>query len=200
MREPDKGIYDALNKGLRLATGDIIGIVNAGDSFMHPDVVAHVVEVFKDGVDVVYDDIIMVDPRNTNRVKRTWKGGDYRRKDFEKGWMPPHVATFIRRSVFDRFGLYNTDLKIAADYELLFRFLYKHQVPAVHIPETLVRFRLGGASPSTCITRSGPESATNFRQIYWANQEVRHSWVINGFKPPRLLIPRKLFSKVLQHF
>ena len=185
--EPDKGIYDAMNKGLARATGDIIGFVNAGDLLMTKDTIAQVVAAFqRSHADAVYGDIIMVDEKDIFRVHRTWLSGTYHRENFRKGWMPPHVGTFIKKSVYDRFGHFNTDLRIGADYEILLRFLYKHQVPTVHLREVLVRFRLGGMSNG------------NVRQILQANREVRRAWGLNGLKAPPLLVTRKLWSKLMQ--
>jgi glycosyltransferase len=187
--EPDKGIYDAMNKGLKVATGDVIGFVNAGDLLMTPEVIAQVVAAFeRDRVDAVYGDIIMVDENDITQVKRTWRSGGYDRERFRQGWMPPHIATFIRRSAYDKFGHFNTDLRIAADYEILFRFLYKHSLPTVHLPEILVRFRLGGMSNGSV------------KHVLKANTEVRRSWGLNGFQAPPLLVTRKLWSKVMQFF
>jgi glycosyltransferase involved in cell wall biosynthesis len=187
--EPDKGIYDAMNKGLARATGDVIGFVNAGDLLMTPETIAHIVEAFqRSNADAVYGDIIMVDEKDIFRVHRTWLSGTYHRENFRKGWMPPHVGTFIRKSVYDRFGHFNTDLRIGADYEILLRFLYKHQIPTIHLREVLVRFRLGGMSNG------------NLKQILRANREVRRSWGLNGLKAPPLLVTRKLWSKVMQFF
>ncbi|MBK8227045.1 MAG: glycosyltransferase [Flavobacteriales bacterium] len=187
--EPDKGIYDAMNKGLARATGEVIGFVNAGDLLMTPDTIAQIVGAFqRSHAEAVYGDIIMVDEKDIYRVHRTWLSGTYHRENFRKGWMPPHVGTFIRKSVYDRFGHFNTDLRIGADYEILLRFLYKHQVPTVHLREVLVRFRLGGMSNG------------NLKLILRANREVRRSWAINGLNAPPLLVTRKLWSKVLQFF
>ncbi|MBK9175769.1 MAG: glycosyltransferase [Flavobacteriales bacterium] len=187
--EPDKGIYDAMNKGLARATGEVIGFVNAGDLLMSPETIAQVVAAFKRShADAVYGDIIMVDEKDIFRVHRTWLSGTYHRENFRKGWMPPHVGTFIRKSVYDRFGHFNTDLRIGADYEILLRFLYKHQIATIHLREVLVRFRLGGMSNG------------NVRQILQANREVRRSWSLNGLKAPPLLVTRKLWSKVMQFF
>jgi len=187
--EPDKGIYDAMNKGLARATGEVIGFVNAGDLLMTPETIAHVVAAFqRSHADAVYGDIIMVDEKDIYKVHRTWLSGTYHRDNFRKGWMPPHVGTFIRKSVYDRFGHFNTDLRIGADYEILLRFLYKHHVPTVHLREVLVRFRLGGMSNGS------------IRHILKANREVRASWGINGLQAPPLLVTRKLWSKVMQFF
>lgn len=187
--EPDKGIYDAMNKGLARATGDIIGFVNAGDHLMTSQVIAQVVETFqRTGADLVYGDIIMVDEHDITKVKRTWRNGPYERNAFRKGWMPPHVATFISRSAYDRFGHFRKDLRIAADYEILHRFMYKERLPAVHLPEVLVRFRLGGMSNGSLC------------HVLKANTEVRRSWRLNGSMAPPLLVTRKLLSKVLQFF
>lgn len=185
--EPDKGIYDAMNKGLRLATGDVIGFVNAGDLLMTPDVIRQVVAAFnRSDVEAVYGDIIMVDEMDITNVKRTWRSGAYKRERFKQGWMPPHIATFIKRNTYDRLGLFNTDLRIAADYEILLRFLYKNKIPAIHLPEILVRFRLGGMSNGSV------------KHVLKANAEVRRSWQLNGLQAPPLLVTRKLWSKVLQ--
>lgn len=187
--EPDKGIYDAMNKGLRRATGDVIGFLNAGDLLMDRSVIGKVVAAFENsGADAAYGDIIMVDEKDIYKVHRTWLSGAYDRENFRKGWMPPHVATFIKKSVYDKHGHFNTDLHIGSDYEILLRFLYKYQIPTVHLPEVLVRFRLGGMSNG------------NLKQILRANREVRASWGLNGLKAPPLLVTRKLWSKVLQFF
>lgn len=187
--EPDKGIYDAMNKGLARATGEVIGFVNAGDLLMTPETIAQVVAAFqRSHADAVYGDIIMVDEKDIHKVHRTWLSGTYHRENFRKGWMPPHVGTFIRKSVYDRFGRFNTDLRIGADYEILLRFLYKHQIPTVHLREVLVRFRLGGMSNG------------NLKLIMRANREVRRSWGLNGLQAPPLLVTRKLWSKVMQFF
>ena len=108
--EPDAGVYDAMNKGLRLATGEVIAFVNAGDMIARRDVVSSMVKEFAKGdVDVIYGDALMVDPTDITNVKRFWKGGEYHRNNFKKGWMPPHPATFISKRAYALVGPYSLD-------------------------------------------------------------------------------------------
>lgn len=187
--EPDQGIYDAMNKGLALATGDVVGFVNAGDMLAGPEVIATLAKAFGDQeVDAIYGDAEMVDPRDITKVKRFWKGGVYDRELFRKGWMPPHLGTYIQRGVYERLGGFDTRLKVAADYELLFRFFYKGRIHARYLPYTIVRFRLGGAS-----NRS-------LAHIWRANKEVEEAWRMNGEEPPTLLALRKPLRKLAQLF
>lgn len=185
--ERDAGVYDAMNKGLRLATGKVVAFVNAGDMMATRNTVSYMVRAFEEhDVDVIYGDALMVDPADITRVKRFWKGGAYRRENFRKGWMPPHLGTYIRKNAYDRFGLFRTDLKVSADYELMFRFLYKHRLPALYVPKVLVRFRLGGMS-----NRS-------LGHIWRANVEVYRAWRINGERVSPLIILRKPLAKLGQ--
>lgn len=184
--EPDDGVYHTMAKGVALATGEVIGFVNAGDTLMHGDVVREVADAFAEGVDAVYGDIDMVDARDTRRVRRRWVSGPYDRNRFRKGWMPPHVATFIRRRIYEQYGSFNTTLDIAADYEVMFRFMYRHRIAVRYVPSTWVRFRLGGLSNGS------------LQHVLRANTQVRRSWRLNGIAAPPLLVTRKLLSKVLQ--
>ena len=187
--EKDHGVYDAMNKGLARATGEVIAFVNAGDMIARRDVVSSMVKEFTKGdADLIYGDALMVDPADITKVKRFWKGGEYKRGNFRKGWMPPHLATYIRRSAYDRFGHFRTDLKVSADYELMFRFLYKHRLPARYVPNVLVRFRLGGVS-----NRS-------LAHIWRANVEVYKAWKLNGEHISPLIVLRKPLGKLLQYF
>lgn len=186
--EPDAGVYDAMNKGLHLATGEVIAFVNAGDMIARRDVVSSMVKEFAKGdADVIYGDALMVDPADITSVKRYWKGGEYQRNNFKKGWMPPHLGTYIRRSAYDRLGHFRMDLKVSADYELMFRFLYKHRLPARYVPKVLVRFRLGGVS-----NRS-------LAHIWRANKEVYKAWKMNGERVSPLIMLRKPLGKLMQY-
>jgi glycosyltransferase involved in cell wall biosynthesis len=185
--EKDNGVYDAMNKGLRLATGEVVAFVNAGDMMATRNAVSYMVRAFAEsGADAVYGDALMVDPDDITKVKRFWKGGEYKRENFRKGWMPPHLGTYIRKSAYDRFGHFNTDLKVSADYELMFRFLYKHRLQAQYVPKVLVRFRLGGVS-----NRS-------LAHIWRANLEVYKAWRINGEQASPFIVLRKPLGKLLQ--
>lgn len=186
--EPDKGVYDAMNKGLRVATGDVIAFVNAGDMIAHRSCVAEMAKEFAKGdADLIYGDAYMVDPDDIRKVRRYWKGGEYRRENFRSGWMPPHLGTYIRKSVYDRYGLFRDDLRVSADYELLLRFLYVHRVPARYVPKVLVRFRLGGVS-----NRS-------LAHIWRANVEVYKAWRLNGQRIGPWIVLLKPLRKLRQY-
>lgn len=187
--EKDDGIYDAMNKGLALATGEVIAFVNAGDMIARYDVVSKMVDEFnRTHLDAIYGDAIMVDPDDITKVKRQWKGGIYKRENFKKGWMPPHLGTYIKRSVYDRYGHFNTQLQVAADYELLMRFMYKHNISVAYCERVLVRFRLGGKSNASLL------------HILRANREVYRSWALNGLQVSPLIMLRKPLSKLAQYF
>lgn len=185
--EKDEGVYDAMNKGLRAARGEVVAFVNAGDMMATRNTVSYMVKAFEqEDADAIYGDALMVDPEDITRVKRFWKGGAYDRANFRKGWMPPHLGTYIRRSAYERFGLFDPRLKVSADYELMFRFLYKHRLRARYVPKVLVRFRLGGVS-----NRS-------LAHIWRANKEVYRAWRMNGERVSPLIMLMKPLRKVLQ--
>ena len=145
--EPDKGIYDALNKGLTLATGDVLGFLHADDVFANTSVLAIVAQAFNDpAVEAVYGDLNYVDKNDLGRVIRYWRAGAPQPGQWKRGWMPPHPTFFARRSVYQRLGLFDTRYRIAADYDCLVRFLHVAAVRTVYIPRVLVCMRVGGAS------------------------------------------------------
>jgi glycosyltransferase involved in cell wall biosynthesis len=170
--EKDKGIYDAMNKGIRHATGDVIGILNSDDFYASPEVLARVAKAFEDpSVDAVYGDLVYVHHEDTSRIVRRWKSGNYTPRSFYFGWMPPHPTFFVRRKVYEEAGTFNLSLRSAADYEIMLRFLLKHQYRAAYIPEVLVKMRIGGMSNASLKNRLR------------ANREDRKAWEINGLKP-----------------
>lgn len=185
--EPDAGIYDAMNKGIGLATGEVIGILNADDFYPSDDVLSRVAEVFSDeSVDACYGDLIYVDGEDINKVKRDWQAGEFDRKKFYQGWMPPHPTFFVRASVYEKFGLFNLELGSAADYEIMLRFLLKHEVNAVYLPMVLVHMRTGGVSNSSVLNRLA------------ANRMDRKAWVVNGLTPKFWTLYAKPLSKIGQ--
>lgn len=170
--EPDQGLYHAMNKGIQRATGDIIGILNSDDFYADDQVLARVQEAFSDPeVQAVYGNLDYVDPVDTGKVIRKWRSGRYHHSRFRYGWMPPHPTFFVRRALYERYGDFDLSFRTSADYELMLRFLYKHRVQAVHIPEVLVKMRAGGVSNSS------------FRHRLRANREDRRAWEVNGLKP-----------------
>jgi len=179
--EPDNGIYDAMNKGIRLATGDVIGTLNADDFYTTPDVLARVAAVFENpAVMSCYGDLEYVRETKVGNVcdspagfavVRHWQSGAFKRDKFKWGWMPPHPTFFVRRSVYERFGLFRIDMGSAADYELMLRLLFRHRITAAYIPEVLVRMRAGGVSNATLANRLR------------ANRMDRLAWAVNGLVP-----------------
>lgn len=185
--EKDTGMYQAINKGLELATGDIIAILNADDFYASPFVLSDVVELmFQQNVDAVYGDLQYVERHNPTKVIRFWKSGEYNRKKFTRGWMPPHPAFFCKRECYSRFGNFNLDFSSAADYELMLRFLYVNQVSAAYLPKLCVKMRTGGKSNQTVSNR------------LVANREDVKAWRINGLTPPAGLAVLKPLRKIGQ--
>jgi len=144
---PDNGIYDALNKGIRMATGDVIGFLHADDLYATDAVLRTVAECFeKQNVDSCYGDLLYVDKNDTNKTIRYWKSSSFDFTLLRKGWMPPHPTFFVKRKAYEKCGMFDTSFKIAADYELMLRFLGQHKISTCYIPEVLVKMRMGGAS------------------------------------------------------
>jgi glycosyltransferase involved in cell wall biosynthesis len=145
--EPDGGIYDALNKGLGLATGDVVGVMHSDDFFADDRVLADVAEAFGDPtIDAVYGDLEYVDASDTSRVVRHWTAGHYSPERLGWGWMPPHPTLFVRRQVIQRWGGYDTRYRIAADYDCVLRYLGRAQIRLKYVQRVLVKMRTGGAS------------------------------------------------------
>ncbi len=185
--EPDKGIYDAMNKGIQMATGDIVGILNSDDVYADPTIIEKVVQLFEQtGADAIYGDLWYVDSTDMQKVSRKWVAGTYRREAFLYGWMPPHPTFFVRKSVYERYGLFNLNMYTAADYELMLRFLYKYQIPAAYLPEVMVKMRVGGASNQSLKNR------------LLANKGDRMAWKVNGLKPYWFTVTLKPIRKITQ--
>lgn len=145
--EQDGGIYDALNRALARTRGDVIGLLHSDDFYAHPDVLAQVARRFEEtGADAVYGDLDYVSATDPARIIRHWKSGEYYPGRLRRGWMPPHPALFLRRSVIERLGGYDTRYRIAADYDSILRYFGRGGISAAYLPEVLVKMRLGGES------------------------------------------------------
>jgi len=187
--EPDNGMYDALNKGIRMASGEVIGFLHADDFYADNTVIEIVAaNMASHGVDSCYGDLLYVHKDDTDRIIRYWKACPYREGLFQKGWMPPHPTFFVRRKVYDEHGVFDISFTIAADYELMLRFLEKNRISTVYIPHVLVKMRMGGAS-----NRSLGNVMTKTREDYRA-------WRVNALRRRFYTIPFKNLSKVGQFF
>lgn len=145
--ERDKGIYDALNKGLKMATGDVIGLVHSDDYLADSHVLRDVAHALSQpGVDGVYGDLQYVSKDDTSKVIRHWESGEYHISKLKRGWMPPHPTLFLKREVIEQWGGYDTNLRIAADYDAMLRYLQKGKIQLAYVPRVLVKMRVGGES------------------------------------------------------
>jgi glycosyltransferase involved in cell wall biosynthesis len=186
--EPDRSEYDAMNKGLALADGNIVGILNADDFYAHNKVLEKVLEIFQDpSIGACYGDLVYVHQSDTGNVKRYWKAKSFRKERFYSGWMPPHPTFFLRRELLAKYGYYRLDFSSAADYEFMLRYLLKYQVKAQYIPEILVKMRTGG------------KSNLSLKQRLIANRFDRKAWDVNGLKPRPWTLILKPISKIGQY-
>lgn len=145
--EKDDGIYDALNKGIKLAEGDVIGFLHSDDVFYDGGVIEKIAGVFESAdTDSVYSDLVYVHRNNVDKVIRYWKAGEFNYSLLRRGWMPPHPAFFVKKKIYDKYGGFDTSYKIAADYELVLRFLAKYRISTSYFPEVSVRMCTGGVS------------------------------------------------------
>ena len=187
--EPDKGIYDAMNKGILAASGDIIGILNSDDFYPNQFIISNVIQSFKkEDCDAVYGDLVYVDEQNIAEIVRYWKAGTYDTTKIKNGWMLPHPTFFVKSSIYKRFGLYNIALKQAADYDMILRLVYKFNIDVVYMPMILVNMRMGGVSNM------------NLLQRLKANKEDSLAWKNNGLKKPFFLRLKKPLQKIRQFF
>ena len=185
--EADNGMYDAINKGLQIASGEIIGILNADDAYASPDVLLRIVQTMEESrVDSAYGDLEYVQQDNPRKVVRYWKSGSFRRSQFRWGWMPPHPSFFVRKAIYDEYGGFRTDMKIAADYEIMSRFLYQRSVSSCYVPSRLVRMRLGGLS----------NTPANLMQ---KSREDMRACRLNGLRPAAWVVACKMVRKLPQY-
>jgi glycosyltransferase involved in cell wall biosynthesis len=186
--EPDNGIYDAMNKGIKLATGDIIGFLNSDDFYVDKTVIRRIAEMMMvANADCCYGNLEYVDKNDINKTVRRWKSQPYCDGLFEKGWHPPHPTFFVKKNVFDNYGGFDLACDIGADYELMLRFLKRYGITSCYIPDVLVKMRIGG------------KSNRNLWQIIKANIECYQAWKKNGLKITPLIMLKKPVSKLIQY-
>lgn len=187
--ETDHGMYDAINKGMELATGDIIGILNSDDILASPHVVSEIAEAFiKNNADALYGDLEYVDPEDINKIYRIWKGKPYKRSLFRMGWMPAHPTFYIKREYVKMYGGYENHFYTAADYEFMSRYLYVHKLNAVYLPKLLVKMRRGG------------QSNKNLYQRLRANRRDYLAMKKNHIPFPFIVSVMKPLSKLHQYY
>ena len=168
--EKDKGIYYAMNKGINLATGDIIGFLNSDDFYADPQILSKVINQFKKNtsLDACYADLIYTDKFETSKNIRYWKSNKFKDGMFSKGWCPPHPTFFAHRSVYERFGVFNIDFKLASDNEIMMRFLEVYKINVNYVPEVWIKMRLGGTTNN------------NLKNIFLQNLEILKALSLNG--------------------
>ncbi|MDP1689552.1 MAG: glycosyltransferase family 2 protein [bacterium] len=188
--QKDKGLFDGLNKGIKLATGDIVGMMHTDDFYGSNNVIETVVnEMEKTNSDVTWGDLVYVDRLNPEKTIRFWKSSSYSSPKLFWGWHPPHTTFYARKEIFERFGYYNLSLRMAADYELMLRFLKVYKVKSVYIPKTLTRMRVGGVSD---------RSLKNIKAILRGNVDSYRAWRVNKLYGGLLVPFLKPISKVFQ--
>lgn len=187
--EPDQGMYDAMNKGIAMASGDIIGFLNSDDCYAHDHVLEIVASEFENpAIECCYADLIYVDRNNTHRVLRYMKACDYHTGLFQKGWCPPHPTFFVRRDVYDRLGRFDLSYTIGNDVELMMRFLEQHRIQSIYIPRVLVKMRMGG------------ESNRDIGNIFRQNMEILRAARNNHIRiQPITFLIMKLISRFRQY-
>lgn len=185
--EKDNGIYDAMNKGIDLATGAIIGILNSDDVYASNQIIEKLVQLFESSkADAIYGNLEYVDSVNTQKITRKWSAGPFSKKAFLFGWMPPHPTFFVKKELYLQYGKFNLNLYTAADYELMLRFMYKFAIKVAYLQEVMVKMRTGGASNQSIKNR------------LLANKGDRMAWEINGLKPYWFTLFAKPFRKITQ--
>lgn len=188
--ESDKGIYDAMNKGIHAANGNVIGFLNSDDVFAHNDIVSRIANALSaPETECCYGDLVYVSQNDIGHMVRYWKSCPYKKGLFLKGWMPAHPTFYAKKHVYQKHGVFDLTFRRAGDFELMFRFMETHGITSKYIPEIMVRMRLGGASNAS------------MKNIYEQNLEVSQALKAKGFNIGlRHLFFHKLFSKIPQFF
>ncbi len=187
--EPDNGIYDALNKGINAATGDIIGFLHSDDLFAYTDAVKDIADTFKaNNCDAVYADLEYVSKDDVSNVVRLWKSGKYSKANLKNGWMPPHPTFYMKRVLYQKYGLFDLGFNIAADYDSLLRYLWVNSIKMSYLPKVLIKMRVGGASNRSLKniiqkTKEDIKALSNsglpvVRAVIWKNLSKIHQFFI----------------------
>ena len=187
--EPDKGLYDAMNKGIKLAKGDVVGILNSDDFYKSNDVLETVANEFlKNDIDCVYGDLEYVSANDTSKVIRYWKSKEFKEGLFQRGWHPAHPTFFVKRKFYEKYGVFDLNFKIASDYELMLRFIEKYKLIPLYVNKTFVKMRVGGKSNQSLLN------------ILKANFESYRAWKVNGLNFNPFIFLLKPFYKILELF
>jgi len=184
--EPDEGIYDAMNKGIAKSTGEVIGILNADDFYYDETIIEQVASAFTPDIDAVFGDLIFVSNGNRNKTVRTYSSKNWHPAKFARGYMPAHPTFFVRKRYYDQYGLFETDYEIAADYEMLIRLLYTHQLTYRYLPLTMVKMRMGGVS------------SRGIKSNITLNNEIIRACRKHGIRTNAFKIYPKYFRKVFE--
>ena len=187
--EEDDGIYDGMNKGISVASGEVVGILNSDDFYPNSYIVSNVARTFeKRNCDAVYGDLLYVKFYDTDKIVRYWQSGNYSVKKIKNGWMLPHPTFFVKREMYEKYGYYNTELKSAADYEMILKLLYKQNINVFYIPMILIKMRMGGKSNASIMNRIR------------ANKEDGLAWTENQLNKPLFIRIKKPLQKIKQFF
>jgi glycosyltransferase involved in cell wall biosynthesis len=188
LSEPDNGIYDAMNKGINIATGDIIGILNSDDFYSDDRVIEQIVNKFNDkNVDSVFANLLYVNSKNLNKAVRYFDSSQFKPDLFSYGLMPAHPTFFVKKSIYKKYGNFRTDLKIAADFDLMARFLYLNRITYCYFDKVIIVMRMGGIS-------------TSFSSIWTNNIEILNACKVNKIKTNAFKILLRYRFKALSLF
>jgi len=187
--EPDNGIYDAMNKGINIADGEVIGFLNSDDFYANNKVLSKVANTFMNhpSLDACYSDLIYVDQATASKTIRYFKSSNFKSGSFSKGWCPPHPTFFVKRSIFEKYGNFDLNLDIASDVDLMMRFLEVHKIRSLYVPEIWVKMRMGGTTNK------------NLKNIWFQNWEIIHSLKKKGLAvSPIIFFLSKIISRTKQ--
>ena len=188
LSEPDKGIYNAMNKGIKLSTGDIVATLNSDDVYADETIVGQMVEFMQNnGLDAAYGDLVYVDRNNIDRIARFWKAGVYKKGAFCYGWVMPHPTFFCQKKIFEKYGYFNEQFQTAADFELMLRFIERYQIKVGYLPKLIVKMRAGG-------------KANVLRGIIRGNCEIIRSFRLNALRLSPWFFVLKPVTKISQLF